>query len=445
MAMKRARKATVDDEDKDTIEINGVDGTAENSKRKPRAAKVRAREELVKDEVEVDAEENDDGHPEFKTVKRKRQTKRKEASLAPLEERTVGSKICVGAHVSIAGGVHNSITNSLFIGANAIAFFLKSQRKWDNPALNPDHATLFIDDCKKHGIEPGSCCVPHGSYLVNLAHPDKARKKQAYDSFHDDLTRCYKLGIKYYNFHPGNANATTREEGIRLIAEHINTAHKDPATGDVIPLLETMASLGNTIGGTFEDIAAIIEHVEDKDRIGVCLDTCHAFAAGYDLRTPEIYLETIATFDKVIGLRYLKALHINDSKAPFASHRDLHARIGTGYLGLRAFYNVVNDERLHGLPMVLETPIDVIGEDGKKTEDKGIWAREIKMLEKLVGMDVKSEEFKELEADLQYQGKEERERIGEQVERKKAKVDRGVKKKGKKKVESEDDDDNDEE
>lgn len=327
----------------------------------------------------------------------------------------------------------------IWYSANAFALFLKNQRKWDNPVLDPDHATLFIDGCQKHGIHPGECCVPHGSYLVNLAHPDEDRKKQAYDSFYDDLTRCHKLGIKLYNFHPGNANATTREGGIKLIAEAINKAHKDPETGEVITLLETMASLGNTIGGTFKDIADIIELVENKDRVGVCLDTCHIFAAGYDLRTPKAYAETMKKFDEIIGLEYLKAFHINDSKAPLASYRDLHARIGTGYLGLRAFHNIVNDERLHGLPMVLETPIDVTDENGKKVEDKSIWAREIKMLEKLVGMDVKSQEFKKWETDLAAEGASERKRIGDQVKRKAEKDSTPKKKRGKKmKVESED-------
>jgi AP endonuclease-1 len=183
-----------------------------------------------------------------------------------------------------------------------------------------------------------------------------------------------------------------------------------------------MATLGNTIGGTFKDIAEIINLVDNKDRVGVCLDTCHVFAAGYDLRTPETYTETMKKFDKEIGLEFLKALHVNDSKAPFFSNRDLHARIGTGYLGLRAFHNLVNDERLHGLPMVLETPVDVVGEDGKKFEDKSIWAREIKMLEKLVGMDVESTEFKELEAKLHKEGEAQRKETGDAFERKQAKT-----------------------
>jgi AP endonuclease-1 len=320
---------------------------------------------------------------------------------------------------------------------------MKNQRKWDNPPLDPEFAKLFIAGCKEHGIDVAECCLPHGSYLVNLAHPDAERKKQAYDSFLNDLARCHTLGIRLYNFHPGNANATTREEGIRLIAENINEAHSDPTSGEVVAILETMASLGNTIGGTFADLAEVIALVDNKDRVGVCLDTCHVFAAGYDLRTPEAYATTMKEFDDVIGLKYLKALHINDSKAPLSSYRDLHARIGTGYLGLRAFHNIVNDERLHGLPMVLETPVDTIDENGKKIEDKGIWAREIKMLENLVGMDVKSAEFQELEAKLQDEGKAEREKIGGQVDRKKAK-DAKPKKSRKKKVESEEVDDDEE-
>ncbi|KAF2876637.1 xylose isomerase-like protein [Massariosphaeria phaeospora] len=378
--------------------------------------------------------------PKKRTAKK---AKVKGAEIAPLEERSVGSKLRVGAHVSIAGGVHNAISNLLHIGANAFALFLKNQRKWDNPAMDPEHATLFMDGCKKHSIQPGDCCLPHGSYLVNLAHPDAERKKQAYKSFHDDLTRCHQLGIRLYNFHPGNCNATTRENGIKLIAENVNKAHRDPSTGQVVTVLETMASLGNTIGGTFLDLAEIIALVENKERIGVCLDTCHIFAAGYDLRTPDAYAATMKEFDDVIGLSYLKAFHINDSKAPFRSHRDLHARIGTGYLGLRSFHNIVNDERLHGLPMILETPIEVVGEDGKKKEDKTIWAREIKMLEKLVGMDVDCAEFQTLEKTLFDEGTSERERVGDQVERKKKK-DATPKKSKRKKVEVNSDTESDE-
>ncbi|KAF2743847.1 AP endonuclease [Sporormia fimetaria CBS 119925] len=410
-------------------------------KRKPR---VKVEEETVKS-TKIAVVDGESGTTEIQ-VKRKRQRKQKEEDLTPLAERTVDSKLRVGAHVSIAGGLHNAVTNLVHIGSNAFALFLKSQRKWENPPINTEHADLFIEACKQHSIEPGTCCLPHGSYLVNLAHPDEARKKQAYKSFHDDLTRCHRLGIKLYNFHPGNSNACGREEGIRLIAENINQAHQDPKTGDVMPVLETMATLGNTIGGTFQDLADIIKLVEDKTRIGVCLDTCHVFAAGYDLRTPETFVSVMKEFDEIIGLKYLKALHVNDSKAPLASYRDLHARIGTGYLGLRAFHNLVNDERLHGLPMILETPIEVDDGTGKKVEDKSIWAREIKMLESLVGMDVESEHFKKWEKELADEGAGERERIGEQVERKKKKDAEKMapkKRKSKKKVEIDEEDEED--
>jgi AP endonuclease-1 len=335
-----------------------------------------------------------------------------------------------------------------FFSGNAFAIFLKNQRKWETNDLDPEHMRLFIQGCKDQGIDAGKCCLPHGSYLVNLAHPEPARKKQAYDAFFNDLTRCHRLGIRLYNFHPGNANATTREEGIRLIAENLNRAHADPATGKVVTVLETMATQGNTIGGTFKDIAEIIKLIKDKSRVGVCLDTCHVFAAGYDLRSPEAYAKTMGKFDKEIGLKYLKAFHVNDSKAPLDSNRDLHARIGTGYLGLQAFHNLMNDDRFHGLPMVLETPIDGVDENGKKTEDKGIWAREIKMLESLVDMDINSSEFKELNTRLQEEGTSERERVNDQVQRKaikeaKPKKAAATKKKAtlKKKLDTEDEDD----
>ena len=440
---KRIRKTSI----KGDVVVNGdAEAAALEEPAKPKTPTKRARKAKVEKQTITEGVALEEGEDDT-IVKTKvtRTRKKKEAIITPpLAERTTGSKLRIGAHVSAAGGIHNSIANLLHIGANAFALFLKSQRTWKNPDLNPEHATLFIDGCKHHNIEAAECCVPHGSYLVNLAHPDEERKKQAYDAFLDDLIRCHKTGIRYYNFHPGNAAATTREEGIKLIADAINKAHKDPATGTVMPLLETMATMGNTIGGQFQDIAEIIGHVEDKERVGVCLDTCHVFAAGYDLRTPEAYQRTMKEFDETIGLKYLKALHVNDSKAPLYSFRDLHARIGTGYLGLRAFHNLVNDQRLHGLPMVLETPIDKKDENGKKFEDKSVWAREIKMLEQLVGMDTESEQFKKWEKELHEEGTSERERIGEQVKKKADKDAKPKKKRGKKQVESEDEDEEEE-
>lgn len=179
-----------------------------------------------------------------------------------------------------------------------------------------------------------------------------------------------------------------------------------------------MAGQGNVIGGRFEDLRDIIALVDDKARVGVCLDTCHAFAAGYDLRAPTAFATTVREFDAVVGLPYLRAFHLNDSKAPLASHRDLHANIGTGFLGLCAFHNVMNHALFQGLPMVLETPIDAKGPDGKTVENKQIWADEIKLLESLVGMDPDGPEFAALEARLRAQGESERSKIQTQVDNK---------------------------
>jgi AP endonuclease-1 len=362
-------------------------------------------------------------------VVRKRKTKEeKEAETMPLAARTVGHKLFIGAHVSAAGGVPNAVQNAVHIGANAFALFLKSQRKWANPPLDETHSMNFHAHCDKHDFDQNQHVVPHGSYLVNLAHTDPERTKQAYDSFLDDLKRCEKLGISLYNFHPGNSVGGDRNAAIAHLAGNLNRAHKE--TSKVITLLENMAAGGNVIGSTFEDLRDVINLIDDKSRVGVCLDTCHAFAGGYDLRTPEIVQSTLSDFDKTVGIKYLRALHLNDSKAPFSSHRDLHANIGTGFLGLRGFHAIMNDPRVIGLPMVLETPIEVRDENGnlqkdakgKEMEDKNIWAREIKLLESLVGMDVDGDEFLQLEDRLQKMGKVERDRIAEQVEKKTTKV-----------------------
>ncbi|KAI4722319.1 AP endonuclease [Aureobasidium sp. EXF-10727] len=362
-------------------------------------------------------------------VVRKRKTKEeKEAEAMPLAARTLGHKLFIGAHVSAAGGVPNAVQNAVHIGANAFALFLKSQRKWANPPLAEAHSIDFHAHCDKHDFDQNQHVVPHGSYLVNLAHTDPDRTKQAYDSFLDDLKRCEKLGISLYNFHPGNSVGGDRDAAIAHLANNLNRAHKE--TSKVITLLENMAAGGNVIGSTFQDLRDVIDLVDDKSRVGVCLDTCHAFAGGYDLRTPETVQKTLSDFDETVGMKYLRALHLNDSKAPFSSNRDLHANIGTGFLGLRGFHAIMNDERVIGLPMVLETPIEVRDENGnlqkdakgKEMEDKNIWAREIKLLESLVGMNAESEEFKQLEDKLQKMGKVERDRIAEQVEKKTTKV-----------------------
>ena len=218
---------------------------------------------------------------------------------------------------------------------------------------------------------------------------------------------------------PGWTGPTaTRPSALARIAASLNRAISSTTT--VTPVLETMAGSGSVIGSTFSDLASIIEQVADKSRIGVCIDTCHIFAAGYDIRAPAAFSQVMDDFERTIGFGHLKALHLNDSKAPFGSHRDLHANIGTGFLGLRAFHNVMNEKRFEGLPMVLETPIDKKDpeNENKTIEDKTVWAKEIKMLESLIGTSVESQDFKSMEAELSEVGRVEREKHLEQYERK---------------------------
>ena len=336
-------------------------------------------------------------------------------------------------------GVQNSIQNSLQIGGNAFALFLKSQRKWSSPPLAPEARDQFKAFCLEHQYDAGKHVLPHGSYLVNLAQPDIEKADQAYTCFLDDLQRCEALGIKLYNFHPGNTGSHPRPEAIGRIAAQLNKAHK--ATSSVITVLENMAGSGNVIGSTWEDLRDIIALVDDKSRVGVCIDTCHTFAAGYDLRSPEAFKATMDSFANLVGMPYLKALHLNDSKAPFSSNRDLHANIGTGFLGLRAFHNVVNFTPFQDLPMVLETPIHKKGPDGKAVEDKGVWATEIKLLEGLIGSDAGSEAFRVEEQRLQDLGADERQKFQGQADKKQQKTLDSMFKKSspkKKKVKKED-------
>ncbi|KAK2865006.1 hypothetical protein FQN49_004001 [Arthroderma sp. PD_2] len=387
-------------------------------------------------EVKTDEEKKEEAAPTKTAGQRKRTAKEDtSAEMAPLASRTTGLRMFVGAHVSAAKGVQNSIPNSMHIGGNAFALFLKSQRKWDNPPLQDEHRDQFKKACQENSYDASSHVLPHGSYLVNLAQEDPAKAKVAYTSFLDDLRRCEALGIKLYNFHPGATNKASLESSLSRLAKSLVSALD--ATETVVPVLETMCGHGTTIGGPlshFRDLFALIPE-SYHSRLGVCVDTCHSFAAGYDLRTPTGWEKFMTEFDEIIGLKFLRAWHLNDSKTPLGSNRDLHANIGTGFLGLRAFHNLMNDKRVQGMPMVLETPIDrpieeneadESGEDekkakskkkpavakatkGKKTvEDKSVWAREIKLLESLIGMDPKSEEFLALEAKLAEEGKEER-------------------------------------
>lgn len=440
----KKKQAKASPRSKKDVAVKVEEPTAPKSANPSRITKAKVEKEATIESAGVDSDTvADASQPTDKPKRKPRKTKEeKEAEAMPLAARTVGSKLYIGAHVSAAGGVHNSITNAVHIGANAFALFLKSQRKWENPALKDEHRDSFKSMSIEHQYHAHSHVVPHGSYLVNLAAKDPDKAKQAYDCFLDDLQRCEALGIKLYNFHPGNTNGEPRSEALARIANQLNTVHKKTST--VTTLLENMAAANNTIGGVFSDLRAVIDLIDDKSRVGVCLDTCHAFAAGYDLRTPEAFRATLAEFDEVVGAKYLKAVHLNDSKAPFNSRKDLHYNIGLGFLGLRSFWNMMNEPRFWGIPLVLETPIDEKDAEGKVVEDKGVWAREIKLLESLVGMDAEGDEFKRMEKELWEKGVKERERLQEVVDRKGAERDKKAAKaeakgtKRKKKVKDED-------
>jgi AP endonuclease-1 len=407
----------IDEEAK--IALKATEAPSKNSSRKRKAtSKTAAEADLDAEQGEREAE----AQPPTLKRKSKRKTKEeKEAEAMPLAARTPGLKMYVGAHTSIAKGVENAITNCVHIGGNAFACFLKSQRKWDNPALKDENRDAFRQALLEHKYDGMQHIVPHGSYLVNLATEDKHNSEQSYAAFIDDLRRCEALGIRYYNFHPGGAGQSPLGDAITRLANNLNRALSETKT--VVPLLENMAGHGTLIGGRFSDLRDVIAQIrpEFKSRIGVCIDTCHAFAAGYDLRSPEAFKKTIDEFDQTIGIQYLKALHLNDSKMPLNSHRDLHQNIGLGFLGLGAFHNVMNEQRFEGLPLILETPCekpDPNDPKGKKTiEDKNIWATEIKLLESLIGMDPGSSEFQQLEAELSERGRAEREKMQLQFER----------------------------
>jgi AP endonuclease-1 len=400
------------------IALKPTEAPSKNSSRKRKATKIAAEADLDAEQGESEAE----AQPLTLKRKSKRKTKEeKEAEAMPLAARTLGLKMYVGAHTSIAKGVENAITNCVHIGGNAFACFLKSQRKWDNPALKDENRDAFRQALLEHKYDGMQHIVPHGSYLVNLATEDKHNSEQSYAAFIDDLRRCEALGIRYYNFHPGGAGQSSLGDAITRLANNLNRALSETKT--VVPLLENMAGHGTLIGGRFSDLRDVIAQIkpEFKSRIGVCIDTCHAFAAGYDLRSPEAFKKTIDEFDQTVGIQYLKALHLNDSKMPLNSHRDLHQNIGLGFLGLGAFHNVMNEPRFEGLPLILETPCekpDPNDPKGKKTiEDKNIWATEIKLLESLIGMDPGSSEFQQLEAELSGRGRAEREKMQLQFER----------------------------
>ncbi len=272
----------------------------------------------------------------------------------------------IGAHVSVAGGPQKGPLNAKEIGAKAFAMFTKSQRQWKAKPLKEKDIADFKKYCADFGYTPEHI-LPHDGYLINLGNPDPEKRKKSLDSFIDEMSRCHQLGLKLMNFHPGShLKQISEEECLKLIADGINEALK--AVPEVVAVIENTAGQGTNMGYRFEHLATLIELVEDKSRIGVCLDTCHTFAAGYDMRTPETFKATFEEFDRVVGFKYLRGMHINDCKSKFASRIDRHHSIGQGTLGMDFFKMLMNDPRFDGIPMVLETI------------DETLWQEEIELL-----------------------------------------------------------------
>ncbi|DAB29142.1 MAG TPA: deoxyribonuclease IV [Sulfurimonas sp. UBA12504] len=272
----------------------------------------------------------------------------------------------VGAHVSASGGVFNAVANAQAIGAKAFALFTKNQRQWNGKELDGETIDKFKNALQASGILPRHI-LPHDSYLINLGHPEYEQREKSMEAFLDEVQRCELLGLDKLNFHPGShLKKISEDECLAKISEAINiTLDK---TKGVTLVIENTAGQGSNLGFKFEHLAQIIDKVEDKSRVGVCIDTCHMYSAGYDIRTREAYDKSWSEFDKIIGFKYLMGMHINDSKAKFGSHVDRHNSLGAGEIGLDAFRFIMNDERMDDIPLILETI------------DDSIWKEEIALL-----------------------------------------------------------------
>lgn len=277
----------------------------------------------------------------------------------------------IGAHVSTQGGVENAPINANAIGATAFALFTKNQRQWIAKPLEPKSIEAFKENCAKYGYT-ATQILPHDSYLINLGNPDAEGLRKSRESFTEELRRCQQLGLDRLNFHPGShLKQITEDECLNLIAESINLALDQ--TEGVTAVIENTAGQGTNLGFTFEQIAHIISHVEDKTRVGVCIDTCHAYAAGYDIKTAEGFRRTWQKFSEVIGFQYLRGMHLNDTMKGHGSRVDRHHSIGAGFLGDDAFKMIMADPRFDNIPLVLETP------------NEELWPEEIQKLRSWAG------------------------------------------------------------
>ncbi len=280
----------------------------------------------------------------------------------------------IGAHMSVTGGVYTAFERGEKIGCRTMQVFTKNSNRWFAKPLTGEEIRQYRENAQKSPIRP---VIAHDCYLINLCakSPDILQKSR--DAFLDELQRCDVLGIPYLNFHPGSHMGQGEKEGIGIIAESMNLVHAKTKGFSVRSVLETTAGQGTTLGSTFGELREIIDLVEDKNRIGICIDTCHVFAAGYNISTEEGYEKTFQEFDEVIGLDRIVAFHVNDSKKGFGSRVDRHEHIGKGTIGLTGFSLLINDSRFHDIPKILETP---------KSEDMHEDVENLKVLEGLLNI-----------------------------------------------------------
>lgn len=276
----------------------------------------------------------------------------------------------IGAHVSASNGVSQAPINAHAIGADAFALFTRNPSRWTSKPISDKEAEAFKENCAKYGYTP-SQILPHDSYLINLGAPEAEKLEKSREAFLDEMQRCEQLGLTLLNFHPGcHLKMMPVDDCLDLIAASINITLEK--TSGVKAVIENTAGQGSNLGYSFEQIAHIIDKVEDKTRVGVCIDSCHAFAAGYDLSTIDGYADTWRRFDEVIGFQYLSGMHLNDTKKGLASKVDRHETLGNGVLGADFFSFLMNDPRMDNIPLILETP------------DESIWAQEIAWLKSLI-------------------------------------------------------------
>jgi len=272
----------------------------------------------------------------------------------------------IGPHTSIAGGLQNALISAHELGANALGMFTKNQRQWKAKPLDPEEIALFVKTCESLDFSSSQILV-HDSYLINLANPDSVKRRQSLDAFIDELKRVEQLGLKLLNFHPGShLNQVDAREGLRLVAESLDIALSE--TGNAIAVIENTAGQGSNLGSNFEELAYLYEQCRTQERVGFCIDTCHAHAAGYNLGSIEEFEKAIARFDTLIGLDKLRGMHLNDAKSTYGSRVDRHAPLGAGNLGLEPFKAMMGDSRFENIPLILETT------------DPELWSKEIEML-----------------------------------------------------------------